>query len=52
MPDNKATSLPIYAEELNKDLLARLARIEHPSRHIPPGCEYRRPRPLPYQYCR
>ena len=27
MPDTK-TSLPIYAEELNKDLLARLARIE------------------------
>ncbi|MBX9679519.1 MAG: metal-sensitive transcriptional regulator [Gemmataceae bacterium] len=28
MPDDRKTSLPIYAEEVNKDLLNRLSRIE------------------------
>ena len=42
MPDAKA-SLPIYAEELNKDMLARLARIEGPVKGVAKMVEAQRP---------
>ena len=43
MPDSKATSLPIYAEELNKDMLARLARIEGQVKGVAKMVEAQRP---------
>ncbi len=43
MTDNKTTSLPIYAEELNKDMLARLARIEGQVKGVAKMVEAQRP---------
>jgi DNA-binding FrmR family transcriptional regulator len=43
MPDNNTTSLPIYAEELNKDMLARLARIEGQVKGVAKMVEAQRP---------
>lgn len=43
MPDSTTTSLPIYAEELNKDMLARLARIEGQVKGVAKMVEGQRP---------
>ncbi len=43
MTDNTTTSLPIYAEELNKDMLARLARIEGQVKGVAKMVEAQRP---------
>ena len=43
MPNKTTTSLPIYAEELNKDLLARLARIEGQVKGVAKMVEAQRP---------
>lgn len=43
MPGKATTSLPIYAEELNKDLLARLARIEGQVKGVAKMVEAQRP---------
>ena len=43
MPDKPTTSLPIYAEELNKDMLARLARIEGQVKGVAKMVEAQRP---------
>ena len=43
MPDSTTTSLPIYAEELNKDILARLARIEGQVKGVAKMVEAQRP---------
>jgi DNA-binding FrmR family transcriptional regulator len=42
MPE-KMTALPIYAEELNKDLLSRLARIEGQVKGVAKMVEAQRP---------
>ncbi len=42
MTDNK-TSLPIYAEELNRDMLARLSRIEGQVKGVAKMVEGQRP---------
>ena len=42
MTDNK-TALPIYAEDLNKDLLARLSRIEGQVKGVAKMVEGQRP---------
>ena len=43
MPDKPTTRLPIYADELNKDMLARLARIEGQVKGVAKMVEAQRP---------
>lgn len=43
MPETTKTSLPIYTEEMNKDLLARLARIEGQVKGVVKMVEAQRP---------
>ena len=43
MPDKPAMSLPIYADERNKDLLARLSRIEGQVKGVAKMVEAQRP---------
>jgi CsoR family transcriptional regulator, copper-sensing transcriptional repressor len=43
MPGSKTTALPIYAEELNKDLLARLSRVEGQVKGVARMVEAQRP---------
>ena len=43
MPDKPTTSLPIYTDELNRDMLARLARIEGQVKGVAKMVEAQRP---------
>jgi CsoR family transcriptional regulator, copper-sensing transcriptional repressor len=43
MPDKPTTSLPIYTDELNRDMLARLARIEGQVKGVAKMVETQRP---------